>query len=378
MAGEDRTVTDRMRVLAIGMLAPPIGGQSIMFQEAIQALHHIAHVDVIDIQAQRNIGETGALSLGKIRMFARLLARRIAPLLLRARYDVLYYCPAGPNAIGLFKDLVLLSLVRRKARRTVYHFHATGSGAYIASRPAVIRSLARRVLFRPDLAIRCAAVEPNDAQIYQARADRIVANGIADPFVEYTEKPRRRDGRLVLTYVGALVEEKGLFDLVDIAEQVRARQPDFQLNLLGEGADDETARFDARVAERGLTAHIRRCGVLTGRAKFDMLFDTSVFVFPSFFRAETQPLAVIEAHAMGVPAVAYDWRGIRTIVADGVSGYVVPLRDTARFAQRIHQIVSENRVREMGERGRERYEQHFTLGRFGTELLAAVADVWAP
>ncbi len=371
-------VTDRrMRVLAIGMLPPPVTGQAIMFAEAISQLRARADVEVVDIQVQRNVAESGILTSGKIHLFASLLSRRIAPLLWRARYDVLYYCPAGPNSIGLFKDLVLLSLVRRKARRTIYHFHATGSGAYIASRSAVIRSLARTVLFRPDLAIRCAAVEPNDAQIYQARADRIVANGIPDPFVEYAEKPRRRDGRLILTYVGALVEEKGLFDLVDIADQVRTRQPDFQLNLLGEGAVDEMARFDARVAERGLTAHIRRRGVLTGRAKFEVLFDTDVFVFPSFFRAETQPLAVIEAHAMGVPVVAYDWRGIRTIVADGVNGYVVPLRDTATFAQRIHQIVSENRVREMGKRGRERYEQQFTLGRFGTELLAAVTDVLA-
>jgi glycosyltransferase involved in cell wall biosynthesis len=339
-----------------------------MFQQAIKALAEIASVDAVNIQAQRNIGQSGVLSIRKIATFMALLVSRILPLVWRSKYDLLYYCPAGPNRIGVLKDIVLLALVRRKARRVVYHFHATGSGAFILSRGAAIRWPARAIVFRPDLAIRCADVEPNDAAAYQARQERIVPNGIEDPFLDYVAKPRRFGTPSCLTFIGALISEKGIFDLVEIAGLLKHRGQAFHINVLGEGTDADVARFDRLVAERGLSQQVTRLGVVTGSAKFDILFNTTVFLFPSFFRAETQPLALIEAHAMGVPAVAYDWRGVRTIVEDGSTGFVVPLRDTTRFAERIELMLTQARVREMGVNARRRFEDRFTIPQFNAKL----------
>lgn len=362
----------------MGMLPPPVGGQAVMFERAVAALREHAAVDVVDIQAQRNIGESGAFRLGKLGFVAGVVLRRIAPLFGRERYDVLYYCPAGPNTLGLLKDIVFLALLRRLARRTVYHFHATGSGAFIAGRSAPLRALARRVLFAPDLAIRCAAVEPNDAEAYGASAARVVPNGVEDPAMEVG--PRRPPvGRrpILLTFAGALVEDKGLYDLLDVVEGVRRRGHDAHLELLGEGLDAETTRFDALAARRGLGEVVRRRGVLTGRERDEALARTDVFVFPSFFRAETQPLAVIEAHAMGVPVVAYDWRGLGTIVDEGRTGYLVPVRDTAAFAERVARLIEEGTIADMGARARRRYEERFGLERFASELRDAVLSAAA-
>ena len=346
-----------------------------MFREAVQALAPIASVDTINIQAQQNIGEAGALSLGKLASFAKLLITQVLPLVRRPPYDILYYCPAGPNLIGVIKDIVLLSAIRPRVRRTVYHFHATGSGAFIAAQAKWLRALALKFVFAPDLAIRCADVEPNDATAYGALRDRIIANGIEDPFSAYEGLRRTVNGPATLTYVGAMIEEKGIFDLLEAAAHLKGRGTEFVLNYMGEGTSADLARFDREVEARDLSHQVRRLGVLSGKQKYDVLFATDVFVFPSFFRSETQPLAVIEAHAMGIPAVAYDWRGLSTIVEDGVTGRLVPTRQVAQFADAIRQIVNDGSARMMGVKARRRFEERFTLERFNHEIRDAIVEV---
>ncbi|HEX6694348.1 MAG TPA: glycosyltransferase family 4 protein [Longimicrobiales bacterium] len=364
----DAQLTPRARVLAVGMLPPPIGGQAVMFEHAVRSIAARADVDTVNTQVQNNIGDSGALSLGKLIRFAAVLVRRVLPLVMNETYDVLYYCPAGPNRIALLKDIALLSVIRRKASRVIFHFHATGSGEYIERQSPSIRWFADKFLFRPDVAVRCADVLPDDAVAYKAREDRIVMNGIADPLLPYLGRERPASDIAKITYIGALVEDKGILDLVDIAAHLAQAGCRFELHVVGEGVASDVARFDDLARKRGVADYIKRRGVLTGAPKYDLLFETTVFVFPSFFRAETQPLAVIEAHAMGVPAVGYDWRGVATIIEEGATGYVVPTRDTARFAAAVKSLLEGDVARQMGDRARSRYEKQFTLDRFVEEL----------
>ena len=78
------------RVLAVGMLPPPIGGQALMFERAISALQTDYDVAVINTQLQSNLGDSGLFSVRKVGIAAKLLFIKIVPLLLR-RYWRCYY-----------------------------------------------------------------------------------------------------------------------------------------------------------------------------------------------------------------------------------------------------------------------------------------------
>lgn len=374
LAVEDPALSSPPQILAIGMLPPPLGGQAVMFEAAVAELRNVASVDVVDIQAQSNIGESGKLGFGKVAWFANLIIRELLPRRRRS-YDILYFNPAGPNRLALIKDIVILSLIRPRVKKRIYHFHATGIGALIAKQPAVIRHLAERTLFHPDLAIRCADVSPNDAEYYRARASKIIANGIPDPMAAYRGRTRREAGRLQLVFIGAMVDKKGIFDLIEVADQLQSEGADFVMHFVGEGLPADLARFDELVKRRGLGSRIVRHGVLTGSAKFDLLFESDVLLFPSYWASETQPLVLIEAHAMGLPAVAYDLGGIKTIVRDGVSGYLVKLRDTRAFAGAIQRCADRRHGRELGAAGRRHFEKNFTLEKFASGIRAAALEV---
>ncbi|QVM83711.1 glycosyltransferase family 4 protein [Novosphingobium decolorationis] len=364
--GADEASTGaRLRVLAAGMLPPPLGGQAMMFETAVQSLDGYAEVTTIDLQVQDNIGESGLLSTRKLLKFANIISAIVRKAVFGKSFDVLYYCPAGPSKIGIIKDIICLAMLRPRCRRTIYHFHATGGMKYLLGLNDSIVKLAKKTIWRPDVAIRCAEVEPNDAEICEARETRIVRNGIPDPAKLFPEGCEwTQPEKLSLTFIGAMTEEKGIFDVVEIAHHLHQLGLDFEVRMIGEGTEDEIAKFDALVAHHGLEGYIDRLGIKRGREKFGILRSSTFLVFPTFFRAETQPLVVIEALAMGVPAMVSDWRGLRSIVTDGETGFVYPPHDTKAMADRIALAHASGELPAMSCAARKAFIERFDLSVF--------------
>ncbi|WP_028580028.1 glycosyltransferase family 4 protein [Desulfogranum japonicum] len=363
----------KLRILAVGMLPPPLGGQALMFQWAVEELQRKHDVEVIDLQVQKNIGESGSLSFSKLTSLARLIIESLRKTMFQAPYDVLYYCPSGPSTIGLLKDLLLLTVLRRKARTRVYHFHGTGGMAQLIHMPGFVRAWARRVFFRPDITVRCADVSPNDSEMCESQKDVILFNGIPDPLNGDAPAYRDPEEHLVLSYIGVLTREKGVFDIVEIARHLKERRKDFTVNLIGQGTADEVEKLDQLVQKYGLESNIFRRGIVSGEPKFDMLRRTTFFLFPTFFRAETQPLAVIEAMAMGIPAVVSNWRGLATIVDDGQNGAILPAHNPELYAEKICHLLDQGCVPSMQEAARSKYISSFTQEKF-TEGLCRILE----
>ena len=82
-------------------------------------------------------------------------------------------------------------------------------------------------------------------------------------------------------------------------------------------------------------------------------------------------MVLLEAMQFGLPVVATRWRGIPSVVADGVNGYLVPVRDSATLADRLARLLRDEALaRRMGAAGRRAYEERFTLERFHRDLQA--------
>lgn len=108
---------------------------------------------------------------------------------------------------------------------------------------------------------------------------------------------------------------------------------------------------------------------------WDILRDGSVFVFPS--EIDQAPNAVLEAMAAGLPVVALATGAVGEMVADGVTGAVVPLdAGDAVLAEAIAAFVDDPVARTvMGAAGRARFEARYDMGRAVASLLDLLASV---
>jgi glycosyltransferase involved in cell wall biosynthesis len=87
--------------------------------------------------------------------------------------------------------------------------------------------------------------------------------------------------------------------------------------------------------------------------------EADVFCLPSWW--EAMPLSVLEAMAAGLPVVATDVGDVGRAVADGVTGYVVPVRDPVRLAGALEPLLTDMDLRrQMGVAGRARAAAMFS------------------
>ena len=84
-------------------------------------------------------------------------------------------------------------------------------------------------------------------------------------------------------------------------------------------------------------------GVLPQSELVDVYSSATCIVAPSFH--ETFGLAVLEAAACGTPAVAADVVGLRSIVLDGETGYLIQDRDPEQYADRIAALIENDEIR---------------------------------
>ena len=295
------------------------------------------------------------------------------------------------------RALWALTRLMRRERFDVVHTHTPKAGllgqlaARLSGVPVVVNTLhgfyfhddtdplpRRFYIWMERLAARCSdsILSQNEEDIGTAIAERIappellkwLGNGI-----DVTRFDRRRlsdeslqalreeigleaDSRVV-GFVGRLVEEKGILDLLEAAKSVAATVPEARFLIVGPYDEEKPDALGSDVAERyGIADRCRFLGMRDDMPELYALMD--VLVLPSY--REGFPRAPMEASAMGVPAVVTDIRGCRETVEPGVNGLLVPVGDVDALARALIELLTdEPRRRRMGEAGRAIAEERF-------------------
>lgn len=139
-------------------------------------------------------------------------------------------------------------------------------------------------------------------------------------------------------FVGRLVEQKCLPDLIKVWRIVNSRNPDWQLDVFGDGQMDS-------IPEIKLFVHPPTDNIMSEYINSSMLLMTSIY--------EPFGLVLPEAMSCGLPVVAFDCPyGPADIITDGVDGFLIKNRNIDLFVQRVNQLICSCELRrQMGQAG---------------------------
>jgi glycosyltransferase involved in cell wall biosynthesis len=170
--------------------------------------------------------------------------------------------------------------------------------------------------------------------------------------------------------VGRLEREKHFDHLLKAFLLVKQKRSDFKLLIIGDGAKGDYLK-NLSIA-LNLQSNIEFLGYIKGVEKF--LKVSNVFVFAS--SREGLPVSLMEAMAMEKPIVAYNIRGVRDLVEDGVNGFLVKFGDIDTLAERILYLMENPDIaKEMGKRGREKIEREFSLNVILPQMMALYREI---
>ncbi len=263
--------------------------------------------------------------------------------------------------------------IRRAGADVALTVHSTATlwgikGAAIAGVPCLAYMQAANTRWpynRAPAAIGCAEFVRQHLIAGGMPADRVysVPNGIdAEPYLDDSDRASIRnelglsESDIAVGTLAHFTPRKAHADLLKAASIAVRTAPNLVFLWAGEGPLEGALRTQA--ASMGLADRVRFLGFRSDAPRLHQAFD--IFCLPSLL--EGLPLSVLEAMASARPCVVTAVSGNPEIVADGVTGYLVPPRDPERLARAIEALANDAAARAtMGQAGRRRVLESFTL-----------------
>jgi glycosyltransferase involved in cell wall biosynthesis len=163
-----------------------------------------------------------------------------------------------------------------------------------------------------------------------------------DSFFNPEVRPPGDNERLRLLNVGSFQAKKNQAFAVDVAKELRDRGLDFEVDLLGDGAERPAVESAVRAA--GLDDRILFHGNVQDVERW--MRKSHVYLHTAWY--EPFGLVLLEAMAAGLPCVTLDGKGNRDVIEDGRNGFLLELEDAVAFADRIVELATDReRYREI-------------------------------
>ncbi|MFQ5343943.1 MAG: glycosyltransferase [Anaerolineae bacterium] len=276
--------------------------------------------------------------------------------------------PYPPGELG--------NLLFRPGRRTVITYHSD-----VIRQQGILRlyrPLLRRVLRQADriIATSPAYIESSPHLREVASRCTVVPLGIdPTPFMQADDRAetiRRRfeaASRLLL-FVGRLRYYKGLEYLLGAMKEIDG-------TLLVIGGGPMAGHWQQLARNQGLLERVHFLGEVADDDLPAYYQAADLFVLPASHRSEAFGVVQLEAMAAGTPVVSTALgTGTSFVNQDGVTGFVVPPRNAEALARAVNRLLADSELRRsMGEAGRRRVLEHFTVDRMVDGVIRVYEEI---
>lgn len=274
---------------------------------------------------------------------------RLLGILREFRPHIVHTHTAKAGALGRIAAL-LAGSARPQAVVHTYHGHVL-RGYFNPAVTAAFRQVERRLAAVTDALI-AVSPEVRDDLVHLgiAPADRIkvVRLGLdldsrtaAAPGARETQRSALgvTEDSFLIGWLGRMTEIKRVEDLIRAFVLVRTRGIDAHLALVGDGPLRDS--LQALALEVGVAGRCHFLGYRDDVGSLYRAFDTVALTSAN----EGTPVTLIEALASGLPAVATDVGGVRDVVEDGRTGFVVRAGDVGATADALAQLAQDPALR---------------------------------
>lgn len=302
----------RRLVRVFGPLPPPVHGASRVTRMVADLVAAEPGVQVREFDSNDGVGL--ATRLGR-------MLRGVASLAL-GRGGSVYVGGAGGELLWYQAAVVLLARLRRQ--RVVFHHH---NFSYLHERDRAMAALCRlggsglrHVVLGATMESALRDVYPSAVDVRVCSNAGLLGDAVRDDAV-HDDAAAGEPGRLVLGHLSNLSKDKGVDLVIESARRLRDAGVDVTVVLAGPCADAE-AEAVVEAGRRDLGPVLEVLGRVDPDRVDEVYRRLDLFVFPSRYRNEAEPLVVLDAMRHGVESVAFDTGCVRELVT---ADHLVPL-----------------------------------------------------
>jgi glycosyltransferase involved in cell wall biosynthesis len=349
-------------------LPPPIHGAAMVGQyiQESERIHQNYVCRYLNLSTSLTISDIGKSGAKKIFRYFSILVRSISTVIL-FKPDVVYITLTAKGS-GFYKDAFLAIILKRLSKKVVYHFHNKG----IESRQEYNFDdwLYKKVFKDSEIILLSKYLYPDIQKYVTEEHIHYCPNGIPDLFssksiIRHSEE----NTKVTILFLSNLIVTKGVFVLLDACAILNQKRISFECMFVGSIGDVTEDQFNERVNELKLDKRVSYVGKKYGDEKITTFKNADIFTLPTYYSNECFPLVLLEAMQFSLPIVTTFEGGIRDIVEDGKTGFIINKNNPQALADKLEILINNRELREkMGSAGRKKFEQEFMMGHFEKNL----------
>lgn len=286
-------------VVAVCALPPPVHGQSMVTSHVLRIMSESGcRVQIVNTSPgdlSRSLIYHGKRVLGTMRGCLAILRKR-------GDFCVYTVCESG---WGVVYNAAILACARIKRAPVFLHHHTSAHFIEDSSRLKLVARLSGPAAVHLVLSD---AMRERFIEVIGLDYGRCVVlhnSSIVADQVERSERNISHNGVLHVGFLANITREKGVAKSIAVLEKLLAAGVPAKLRLAGPLADDFSKKL-VQAAMKRMPDSVEWVGPVSGGDKDAFYRSLDVFVFPSEYRFEAQPLVVLEALSYGVPCLVTD------------------------------------------------------------------------
>ena len=170
-----------------------------------------------------------------------------------------------------------------------------------------------------------------------------------------------------ILFLSNMMEDKGVYTLLEVCSILKQKGFAYICHFVGKWSDITEEAFNNKVNESNLRGYVMAHGAKYGNEKNIYFQQADLFILPTY--NECFPLVLLEAMEQGIACIGSNEGGIPDIIDEGITGYIVEKKNPETLAKKIEFLMQYPELcKSMGEAGRKRFLEKFTLEKFENRL----------
>ncbi len=364
---------NKKTILFILHIPPPVHGSSMVgqFLKESKTVNAKFNCQFINMGTSTSINEIGKRN---IRKYIKILLSLYEEYkLIIKQKPQLCYIAITVKGMAFYKDSLFVLLAKIFNVKIVYHLH--NKGANTASNFLLNKIIYRLVFKNTDTILLSEHLYSDIQQFVTKDKIHICPNGIPNTYLQKSNVIHPSKSVKIL-FLSNLIESKGVFILLEAMALLKRKAIPFECIFVGGEGDITKNQFLQKTTQLELQNHVKYLGKKYGKEKEDIFNNVDIFAFPTYYHNECFPLVLLEAMQHKLPIISTFEGGIRDIIENGETGFLIPQKNVEILADKLEYLIKNPELCvKMGEAGRKKYEKYFTLNIFENNMTKILHSI---
>ena len=354
------------RIILIGPFPDPLTGVSLANKVVKEILEESEgfKVDFINTSFPVFQDKVGSFSLKKLFFFLKINLKALRLF----KNDIVYITP-GQTFFGIAKYMLFILLSTLLNKELIIHVHGNFLGKQYDELKGFKKKFFYYLISKFTKGIVLSESLKNNLLPFLDTSKIFIVENFAEDFL-FKDLKKDINRNLQIVYLSNLMEEKGILHLLDALAVLEERNIIYKAKIAGNIDESLKEKIVTKINKLENTSYL---GIVYKKEKKELLEWSNIFVLPTFYKMEGQPISILEALATKNVVIATNHAGIKDVITSNVNGYLVKPKSVESIVEPLL-FLKENRdkIKEIAELNFEYFINNFTVQKFKNKIIKII------